>query len=172
MSFLLERATAWRLSRLLGALDQMDAQELALGGWGSPLPIERMTDTWLAEAEAGGLAMTASDQKTGEVFAMFGMTRPFAGGVVQGGFLARDHAEWRRPIARLASILRDEIPLHARERGVQRIEARSWADHPTAPQLLRHLRFEHEAELPAYGIGGVAFRQWRLITPKEDPDHG
>lgn len=102
---------------------------------------------------------------TGETpFAIFGLSQTGQAGVAGAALLARDHAAFRLPLARLALRIRTELPGYIADRGVNRIEARSWADHPTAGGLLRGLGFTSECEMRGFGLtGDVTFRQWAWL---------
>lgn len=106
---------------------------------------------------ASFVALTAG----GNPFAVFGLVHTGQAGVASAALLARDHRVFRRPLAQLAVILRDAFPGHCRERGVHRVEARSWSAHPTAPRLLAALGFRAEARMPGFGPDGATeFTQW------------
>lgn len=108
---------------------------------------------------------------TGETpFAIFGLSQTGQAGVAGAALLARDHHAFRIPLARLAARIRAELPDYIAGRGVNRIEARSWADHPTASRLLFGLGFTAECDMHGFGLtGGVTFRQWAWLSPDRRP---
>lgn len=142
--------------RALDPCDLMEA-ELVRGGaasgpglWADWRAVEPLRLASFVALTAGGTA-----------FAVFGLSHTGQAGVAQAALLARDHRSFRRPLAWLALMLRDEFPGFARARGVARVEARSWSDHPTAPRLLTHLGFRREARMPGFAPDGRgSFDQW------------
>lgn len=102
----------------------------------------------------------------GQPFAVFALAHTGQAGVAQAALLARDHARWRAPLARLAVMIRHGMPEFSARHGIHRIEARSWAGHPTAAQLLAGLGFRHECDMPGFGLTGqVVFSQFAWINP-------
>ena len=101
--------------------------------------------------------------------AVLALSHTGAAGVAQGAFLARDHARHRRALGEAACLIRGEIATACREAGLHRIEARTWANHPTASRLLVGLGFRHETDMPGFGPGGRhAFRQF-AFHPQQEP---
>lgn len=150
---------------VLGALDAADAAEAALVGYSVQADPRPLALDLLAGADRGGTVLVAVDGPTGARFAVLGLSPAFVdGGVATCGLLARDHRRWRREIARLCGALRHALPEFAAARGLRRLEARSWAAHPTGRTLLAALGFGREAILPGYGAGGEAFELWSFIT--------
>jgi hypothetical protein len=114
---------------------------------------------------ASFVTFTAPD-RGGKPFAVFALSNTGQAGVAQAALLARDHQAFRRPLAELAVNIRYRMPLFAAERGIHRIEARSWADHPTASALLSALGFAHECDMAGFGpTGRVTFRQFAWTAP-------
>lgn len=106
----------------------------------------------------------------GQPFAVFALAHTGQAGVAQAALLARDHARWRIPLARLAVMIRGGMPPFAARHGIHRIEARSWAGHPTAPRLLTSLGFDHECDMPGFGLTGQAiFSQYAWLAPAQFP---
>lgn len=108
---------------------------------------------------------------TGAVpFAIFGLSHTGQAGVAAGALLARDHAAFRLPLLRLAVRIRQELPGFAAAQGLHRIEARSWADHPTASRLLWGLGFTIDCDMRGFGLTGtVTFRQWAWLADAHRP---
>lgn len=103
-------------------------------------------------------------------FAIFGLSRTGQAGVAGAALLARDHRAYRVPLARLAVRIRREMPDYIAGRGVNRIEARSWADHPTASSLLQGIGFRAECRMCGFGLTGtVTFRQWAWLLSGGHP---
>jgi hypothetical protein len=102
-------------------------------------------------------------------------TRPFAvitlgntgqAGVADAAMLACNHQRFARPLARLAVMIRNGLPGYARDTGIRRIEARSWAGHPTASRLLQAMGFCHNCDMPGFGGSGhEVFRQFAWTAP-------
>lgn len=108
-----------------------------------------------------------TDAKRGHVpFAVFGLSHTGQAGVAQAALLARDHVRFRRPLARLAGMIRAQMPERLGALGIHRIEARSWALHPTAAGLLRSLGFVHEVDMPGFGLTGChIYSQFAWVFP-------
>lgn len=107
-----------------------------------------------------------SPRRGAKPFALFGLVHTGQAGVAQAALLARDHREFRRPLAELALAIRAGMPGFAAKRGIHRIEARAWFDHPTASALLEALGFEHECDMPGFGLTGrITFRQFAWTCP-------
>lgn len=85
---------------------------------------------------------------------------PGFAGVAQAALLARSHWRWRVQLARAAVHIRQEMPGWAKDHGLHRIEARCWADHPTAPRFLAGCGFTQEARMPGFGRGRADFLQF------------
>lgn len=87
-------------------------------------------------------------------------------GVASGAFLARSHRHYRREIAQAAAMIRRALPGFARDTGLRRIEARCWAGHPTAQDLLTALGFVFETDMRGFGAtGAVTFLQFAWVAP-------
>ncbi len=98
-------------------------------------------------------------------FAVFGLANTGQAGVAAAALLARDHRRFARPLARLAVAIRRQMPAEALARGIHRIEARCWSDHPTASLLLSRLGFAHECDMPGFGLtGSVTYRQFAWLA--------
>lgn len=106
----------------------------------------------------------------GTPFAVACLSHTGQAGVVQAAFLARDHRRFRLPIARAAVAIRAGLPEFCAARGIRRIEARCWADHPTAPDFLYSLGFAPEAVMDGFGASGaVRFVQYARVLAAISP---
>lgn len=98
-------------------------------------------------------------------FAVFGLSHTGQAGVAAGALLARDHAHFRRSLGKIGLIIRNQMPGLLHQAGIHRVEARSWAGHPTAGGLLHAIGFRHECDMPGFGqTGKTTFRQWAYLT--------
>lgn len=103
----------------------------------------------------------------GTPFAVLGLSHTGQAGVAEAALLARSHARFRVPLARLAVLIRRRLPLVAAEAGIHRIEARCAAMHPTAALLLEGCGFHLEAIMRGFGAdGGLSFRQFAWVRPR------
>jgi hypothetical protein len=111
---------------------------------------------------------------TGTVpFAVLAIANTGQAGVAQAAFLARSHARYRRAIAQAAVIMRHELPILMQERGIHRIEARCWIDHPTAARFLAAVGFELECFMTGFGADGRAgFIQFAATHVPPSPPTG
>jgi hypothetical protein len=148
-------------------LDVDDRREAELTrGQGGPL-IGLWAD-WRAMRSAHVLSIVAHVSKapSSTAFAVLALGNTGQAGVAQAALIARDHTKFRRPLAELALTIRDEMPRFCLERGIHRIEARAWADHPRASRFLDAVGFTHEADMPGFGAdGAVTFRQFAWLSP-------
>ncbi|MEC9435152.1 MAG: hypothetical protein VYD87_19800 [Pseudomonadota bacterium] len=150
---------------VLADLDRHDRTEagFALGSRFEPGEALRQI---LRQEAAGALFFTVwSHAPAGGAmpFAIGGFSPVYMPGCVAGALLARDHRRWRRPLARLALALRVDLPGWARARGVDRIEARCWSSHPTAPGLLGAIGFAREAAVPRFVNDPAPLQQFALL---------
>ncbi|MGR3822676.1 MAG: hypothetical protein ACU0A5_08870 [Salipiger marinus] len=146
---------------ILRALDPSDYREavLARGAEASHLALFA---EWRA-AQAVGVVSHLLRTDTGRPFALLTVVLT-ARGVAQAALLSRSHDKFRMPLARAAVEIRRRLPGWAAGAGIHRLEARCWADHPTAPGFLRACGFRFEAETPGYGPDGRAvFLQFAWI---------
>lgn len=119
---------------------------------------------WRAMEAARAASFVAT--RHGQPFALLALANTGQAGVGLACLLARDHGLYRMPLARLCVTVRRALPGWCAERGVHRIEARAWAAHPTASQLLIAMGFIHEADLPGFGSDGRAwFSQFAWLSP-------
>lgn len=97
-------------------------------------------------------------------FAVAALGHTGTAGVAEAAFLAADHRRHRWSIGRAAVQYRPRFLEACRDSGITRVEARCWADHPTAPHFLAHLGFAHACDLPGTGRGGAfTFQLWSLV---------
>lgn len=147
---------------VLSDLDPHDALECMVDD-GTATALGRFAIFRDAMARGGEVAVVRS---RGEPFAVLALV-PIAAGVAGAGLLARDHRRWRRPLAVLAARIRRQLAEAAASgRGAyRRVEARTWADHPTGARLLEACGFRHECDLRGYGQGHATFRQYAWVMP-------
>jgi hypothetical protein len=157
--------SAMAVLQLLDVADLMEVQ-LVRGGVTGHLALFA---EWRA-VEPLRLASFVALTGAGTPFAVFGLSHTGQAGVGAAAMLARDHATWRLPLARLAVTIRRALPAYCAERGIHRIEARSWAQHPSASGLLRAMGFGYECAMPGFGpTGQAAFHQYARIFPACTP---
>ncbi|MBU2867022.1 hypothetical protein [Pacificibacter marinus] len=100
-------------------------------------------------------------------FAILALGNTGQSGVAQAALVARDHKKYRRSLAEFALTIRNEMPRFCLERGINRVEARAWADHPRASAFLTAVGFVLEAEMSGFGAdGAVTFRQFVWLSPE------
>lgn len=124
---------------------------------------------WRAARAAHILSIVAhvSDAPNATAFAVLALGHTGQAGVAQAALLARNHQKYRRPLAQLALAVRQQMPRFCLERGIYRIEARSWADHPRASKFLEAVGFSHEVDMPGFGANGaVTFCQFAWHSPE------
>ncbi|WP_284262481.1 hypothetical protein [Roseicyclus amphidinii] len=96
-------------------------------------------------------------------FAVAGLANTGTAGLAEVAFLASDHRKHRWSIGRAAVQFRPLFLEACQNGGISRVEARCWADHPTAPAFLAHFGFSHQCDLPGTGRGGAyTFRLFAL----------
>lgn len=142
-------------------LDPSDHREAEVTRGAAATPHALWAD-WRAMQPACVISVVAHVGST--PFAVVALGNTGQGGVAQAALLARDHARFRRPLRELAALIRNDIAHECRRLGIHRIEARSWAGHPTAARLLTLLGFAHECRMPGFGLGQHDFHQfaWTL----------
>ncbi|AUC52302.1 hypothetical protein CDO87_03455 [Sagittula sp. P11] len=106
----------------------------------------------------------------GTPFAVLAVARvPGCVGLAQAALLARSHKRWRRQLAQAAVLIRSALGGWADEQAITRIEARSWAGHPTASRFLTGCGFLQEATLSGFGPDGRAvFHQFSWTTSRKE----
>jgi hypothetical protein len=157
---------------VLGALDVSDRLEAEIVRGAAASHLALFADWRGMEAFREG-SWVAVSGPAATPFAVFGLARTGQAGVAAAALLARDHARWRRALARLAILLRREAPAWCAARGIRRIEARAWAGHPTATVLLDALGFTREGDMPGFGGSfwpGAVFRQFALTFPASNEE--
>lgn len=107
----------------------------------------------------------------GRAFGVLALGHTGQAGVAQAALLARDHRRHARALARAALTIRAGMPEFCTERGIHRVEARSWAHHPTAGRFLRACGFRFETPMPGFGADGMAdFHQFAWTTRAPNPN--
>lgn len=155
---------AFEVFRVLDARDRSEAQVAR----GRPLSLLALFADWRAAQADAMLSLVFRDGATGRghPFAVLGLIPAGQAGVAQAGFLAANHAIYRRQIAEAAARIRDGLTPFAARAGLHRIEARSWAGHPSAARFLASVGFHHECDMPGFGSDGTAtFRQFAWVAP-------
>jgi len=115
--------------------------------------------SWLLKARPGARA-----------FAVLALSNTGQAGVAQAAFLSRDHARHRAAIGRAAVLIRRGLPGVCADLGVNRVECRCSAAHPTASTFLVAVGFGLEADMPGFGPdGGAVFRQFAYRPPQPTP---
>lgn len=146
----------------LDASDRLEAEVTR----GAPTNHLALFAEWRSMQPAAVVSIVAS--AAGQPFALLMLVNTGQSGVASAALLARDHARYRRQLAKFAAAIRREMPAYCAERGIHRVEARAWADHPTASTMLAALGFHHEADMPGFGPSGSAtFRQFAWRTPSQ-----
>jgi len=150
-------------------LDPSDRMEAEVTR-GAPTTHIALFAEWRSMQPIAALSYIASVD--GQSFALLMLVKTGQFGVASAALLARDHARYRRPLAQFASAIRRGMPEYCATHGIRRIEARAWADHPTASGLLAALGFHHETDMPGFGPAGTdIFRQfaWLPSVPQTHP---
>lgn len=159
-----EDLAAAAVLRQLDPHDQIEAELVR----GAAIPGLALYADWRAMLGAHVISQVAEWHAV--PFAVFALANTGQRGVAQAALLARDHARHRRALAALGAMIRRHLPTEAEARGIHRIEARCWADHPTAARFLAAIGFTHECDMPGFGLTGrVTFRQfaWTCPTPSQ-----
>lgn len=152
--------TALPVFQRLDPMDQIEA-ELVRGQASAPM---QLWADWRAAEPYRVLSFVALTSG-GTAFAVFGLSNTGQAGVAGAALLARDHLRYRRELVQLVRQIRTHLPIEAEARGIHRIEARAWADHPRAAGLLRALGFAHECDMPGFGLTGqVIYRQFAWLS--------
>lgn len=149
-------------------LDTSDHLEAELVRGAPALALELFGDWW---AVRGNCILNLVVQTPAATpFALLALANTGQAGVAQAALLARDHARFRRPLAELGAAIREQMPVWCAERGVHRVEARAWTDHPSACKFLSQIGFRAECDMPGFGpSGAVTFRQFAWLAPRPDP---
>jgi hypothetical protein len=145
----------------LDAHDRLEAEIVR----GAATTYLRLFADWQAQ-EAVRITSLMAFTPAAKPFAIFALSNTGQAGVAEAALLARDHRQFRRPLAELGLMLRAGIPDFARRMGIHRIEARAWSKHPTAGRLLESLGFRAEADMPGFGATGAeVYRQYAWLSP-------
>lgn len=157
-----EDLAAMAVFRRLDVHDQIEA-ELVRGVSCTALAL--FAD-WRAAQAHGPLSVIAVSGPAARPFAVLTLGNTGQSGVAEAALLACDHARHRVDLARLAVAIRARMPSWCAERGIRRLEARCWFDHPTASSLLTAIGFDHECDMQGFGgTGTVTFRQFAFLVP-------
>lgn len=152
---------------VISRLDLADQMEVELTR-GAHTPALTLWAEWRAAVPQHLLSFVA--HVGGVPFAIFALVGTGEANAACAAMLARDHRHYRRPLTRLARMIRAQIPPTMAALGINRIECRCWSDHPTAAQLLRAVGFSHEIDLPGFGrTGQLTFRQFAWLAPAVPP---
>ncbi|GEM_PF-1088151 len=111
--------------------------------------------SWVAHA--GPLATDAP-------FAVLAVLHTGQPGVAMAGLLARDHGLWRAGLLSLGWTIRRDLPGFALSCGLNRIEARAWAGHPSARGFLRLCGFVDETPRGMAGFGPSGAETFHLFA--------
>ncbi|RIA01346.1 hypothetical protein D1122_01400 [Cereibacter sphaeroides] len=156
---------------ILQRLDPHDHLEAELMRGAPATPLALFAD-WRAMQQIRWLSYVAftSPARGAKPFALFALAQSGFCGVGEAALLARDHGQFRRPLAELAILIRREMRAETARLGIHRVACRSWSDHPTAARLLEAIGFRHECDMPGYGRSGtVTFRQFAWTAPEVLP---
>lgn len=155
---------------VLSALDPMDHME-AEATRGAAVTHLALFAEWRSMEPGRVMSLVLIDKRHGrQPFAVLGLSNTGQAGVAQAAMLARDHKKYARALAIAGVLIRRQMPTFCEENGIHRVEARAWADHPTASKFLTVCGFSHETDMPGFGANGaVTFRQfaWFNNCPKE-----
>ncbi|MBW4972088.1 hypothetical protein KZZ08_00565 [Roseovarius mucosus] len=144
-------AAAMQVARHLDAYDLLEAQILRA----QPIDHLDIFADWRSVQPGAVLSLVLCDASAGGMpFGLLGLVNTGQAGVANAALIARDHGVWRRPLAVAGLQIRRQMPAFCAEWGIHRIEARCWAEHPTAARFLRACGFTHDCDLPGYGPGG------------------
>lgn len=150
---------------VLSRLDPVDLLEAGVTRGRATTGLELFAD-WRA-ANAFRLASWVVFTGAGDPFALVGLSHTGQAGVAGAALLARDHARYRRSLAQAALLMRRQMPVFAAEHRVRRIEARAWATHPTACDMLFSIGFYPEAIMAGFGPDGMdCFVQYAWTAPE------
>lgn len=157
--------TALIVFRDLDPWDILEAQAIR----GARASYAQLMAEWHAVQAAAPLSVT---MKWGGIpFGVLLLGNTGQAGVAQAALLARNHRKFRRGLATAAATIGQEMPDFCRQRGIHRVEARSWVQHPRAALFLRHAGFSHEARMSGFGADGAEqFDQFAWVARKE-ADH-
>lgn len=139
-------------------LDPWDAMEAAAVRGAKAPPAQLFAEWHAAQAHA---ALSLVLKWGGVPFAVLVLGNTGQAGVAEAAMLARTHRHWRAGLVRAGREVRAGMAEYCQGRGINRIEARCWADHPRAGAFLRLCGFTLEAIMPGFGADGRAvFHQY------------
>jgi len=149
--------------------DQLEAQIMR----GDPAESYDLLTDWLLLARQGAACYVGEAlPPISAPFAVLALVPGTTPGLGYAAMLARDHHFWKRALVPLVRLIRHDLPPVAAHMGLHRIEARSWAGHPTAATLLRAIGFTREAEMTGFGYGGeMNLDQWVWLADYIPPRH-
>ena len=156
----------WPAMDVLGHLDYSDWWEATLALGREPDGDLLVRELLRREAEGAHAFVVWKHNPGGGAtpFAVLAVVQLVAQGVGSACLLSKNHLMWPGPLRMLAYALRRDLPAWAAAHGFHRLEARSWAAHPSAPRLLRAIGFEREARMPGFAANGEAFDLFALST--------
>lgn len=161
-----EDYAALAVFRALDVHDHMEAEAVR----GASCTSLALFADWRAAQAHGPLSIIAHTGPAARPFAVITLGNTGQAGVADAAMLACDHRRHAVALARLAVTIRKGLPTFARDTGISRIEARSWACHPTAARLLTAMGFTHDCDMPGFGGSGHAtFRQFAWTAPLAAP---
>lgn len=148
---------------VLARLDAADLLEAQATRGGDVTGLSLFAE-WRGAQAGAHLSLIAHTVPGAQAFAVLGLFQSGIAGVAVAGFLARHHARFAWPLARLGAAIRAELPATMRAHGLNRIEVRAWAGHPRAGRLLRHIGFHQECSCPGCGPqGDQTFLQFAYV---------
>lgn len=168
-------ATPWDNRAGMSVLSQLDPADwieaqLVRGGGADHLDI--FADWRAVQASALLSVILRDETRGGEPFAVLCLGHTGQAGVAQAALLARNHLRFRRALALAGLRIRKELPEFCRKAQIRRVEARCWADHPTAPRFLEACGFRPEVVMA--GFGGrepAAFAQYAWTSSTKGESH-
>ena len=135
---------------------------------GRPVSSAGLWADWRAAAgiRIVDVVFLASHRRGRAPFAVFALAHTGIAGAAEAALLTRVVGDWRREIAMMAAGLREAVPGFRARHGVRRIEARSWAGHPSGSRLLEACGLRHEVRLAGFGsTGGLQMDQHAIVAP-------
>ena len=158
---------AWTVFQDLDPDDYAEA--IMIRGGGPVTPLDLFTD-WSLAQRAGFLShviYTRAKLKGGRPFAVLCVGHTGQAGVAQAALLARRHDRYTRQLGEAAVQIRRNMPSLCKAYGIYRIEARSWAEHPTAARFLERCGFVLETTMEGFGDGGRdRVQQFAYVSPE------
>ncbi len=148
-------------------LDVNDALEVHMMRGRATSPLALWADWRAVNAfRAASIVAVARRRNRWVPFVVLGVAATGVPHIGQGAMLACNHVEFHDELVRFLLTVRQELPGFALNHKLNRIEARCWADHPSAANLLEAIGFKHEGDLDGFGEGGnVRLRQFAWINP-------